>query len=459
MRQLRLLILAAAISCMATACSDFLEEKSQDEVIPESVTDFREILLHYQATPFTPAIYVLDDDVVMNEMYFSEDEDNYDAVNLEGALTWQPDIWERANTLENNYEATYKDIMGMNAILDEIDDATGGVEEKEMVKAQALAMRAYHYFMLVNTYGEPYNRDKDALGVVLKVEVPYVEGGMARATVGEVYDQIVEDLETASALLNKYPKTRGDYLMNSTSTDILLSRVYLYMEEWDKAVEAATRAIDSAEGLLDYNTLDMSYYMEFTYDIPEVECLFGAVEFPSYNMDPSPDLLSLFDENDNRRKRIYQKFPWDLSYVGYNPTVWIRSAEAYLNRAEARVLAEEQDLTGAMEDLNELRRHRISGYTDENITDAEALLAEIRTERRKELCFEGHRWFDLRRYGMPSITRDFRKRLSAPLLRYTLEEEDPFYTLPFPRVAMENNKRLEQNLSASVSERVGVPVQ
>ena len=459
MRQLRLLILAAAISCMATACSDFLEEKSQDEVIPESVTDFREILLHYQATPFTPAIYVLDDDVVMNEMYFSEDEDNYDAVNLEGALTWQPDIWERANTLENNYEATYKDIMGTNAILDEIDDATGGVEEKEMVKAQALAMRAYHYFMLVNTYGEPYNHDKDALGVVLKVNVPYVEGGMARATVGEVYDQIVEDLETASALLNKYPKTRGDYLMNSTSTDILLSRVYLYMEEWDKAVEAATRAIGSAEGLLDYTTLDMSYYIEFTYDIPEIECLFGVVAFPSYYMDPSPDLLSLFDENDNRRKRIYQKFPWDLSYSGYNSVVWIRSAEAYLNRAEARVLAEEQDLTGAMEDLNELRRHRISGYTDENITDAETLLAEIRTERRKELCFEGHRWFDLRRYGMPSITRDFRKRLSAPLLRYTLEEEDPFYTLPFPRVAMENNKRLEQNPSASASERVGVPVQ
>ena len=85
-----------------------------------------------------------------------------------------------------------------------------------------MAMRAYHYFMLVNTYGEPYNYNKDALGVVLKLNVPYVEGGLARSTVGEVYEQIVKDLETASAVLNKYPKTRGDYLMNSTATDILL---------------------------------------------------------------------------------------------------------------------------------------------------------------------------------------------------------------------------------------------
>ena len=457
MRYFRLIMMAMFVSMLGTACDDFLEEKSQDEVIPESVTDFREILLHYQATPFSPVIYILDDDVVMDEYYFSQDEDDYEAVNLAGSLTWQPDIWERANTLANNYEATYKDIMGMNAILDEIDGAKGSVEEIETVKAQTLAMRAYHYFMLVNTYGEPYNYNKDALGVVLKLNVPYVEGGLARSTVGEVYEQIVEDLETASAVLNKYPKTRGDYLMNSTATDILLSRVYLYMEEWDKAVEAATRAIGSAEGLFDYNTMpDLSYNISFTYDMSEVECLFGTVFYPSYNMDPTTEFLALFDENDWRLKRIYPKFPDDS---GFDPVVHIRSAEAYLNRAEARVLADAQDLTGALEDLNELRRHRIANYTDVDIADAGTLLTEIRNERRKEFCFEGYRWFDLRRYGMPKITRDFRTRLGAPLLRYTLEEKDPFYTLPFPTSAMENNNSLEQNPSAEAPLRVGAPIQ
>ena len=54
----RLFMIAMLVSVVGTACGDFLEEKSQDEVIPESVTDFREILLHYQATPFTPAINI-----------------------------------------------------------------------------------------------------------------------------------------------------------------------------------------------------------------------------------------------------------------------------------------------------------------------------------------------------------------------------------------------------------------
>lgn len=52
----------------------------------------------------------------------------------------------------------------------------------------------------------------------------------------------------------------------------------------------------------------------------------------------------------------------------------------------------------AMNLLNEFRKQRIDGYVDLAYTGNE-LVDEIRTERRKELCFEGHRWFDLRRYA------------------------------------------------------------
>ena len=47
--------------------------------------------------------------------------------------------------------------------------------------------------------------------------------------------------------------------------------------------------------------------------------------------------------------------------------------------------------------LNALRRNRIGGYVDQTYS-GEELVNQIRTERRKELCFEGHRWFDMRRY-------------------------------------------------------------
>ena len=60
-------------------------------------------------------------------------------------------------------------------------------------------------------------------------------------------------------------------------------------------------------------------------------------------------------------------------------------------------------------------------------------------ERRKELCFEGQRWFDLRRYGMPSFTRKWGE------LTYKLEEKDRSYTMPIPNEVLDKNMRLEQN--------------
>ena len=455
------IFIAIVISGLGMACSDFLEERSQDEVIPTTATDFREILLHYERYPFTPAIYAMDDDVEVDESQYWGDGDFFMAISHLGSFTWQPDMWENIEYTSSFYDNVYTDIMGMNAVLAKIEDAEGEMEEKEMVKAQALGTRGYYYFMHVNTYGEPYNYNKGALGVVLKLAVEYEEGGIARSTVAEVYDQVVKDLEMASALLNKYPKSRGDFLINSTAVDIILSRVYLYMEEWDNAIEAANRAIASAEGLFDYTTLPVGprFYMT-TYDNPEVEWLFSSNNFGTTLFVPSTELMSMFDEEDRRAEFI----PGDYRGIGKTqtngsaPALMIRSAEAYLNRAEARVLSETPDLPGALEDLNELRRHRITGYTDVNIPDAGTLLEEIREERRKELCFEGHRWFDLRRYGMPSISHDFRTDLAAPLLRYTLQEKDPLYTLPIPNSALENNLKLEQNASAFAPERVGVPI-
>ena len=459
MKQTKRIIYMILTLWSTVSCSDFLEEKSQDEVIPSKVTDYREILLAYQTSSFSQAILVLDDDVQIDESRVTSFPNSMLQM-LMGTLTWQPDMWEEANSLMSYYDLMYRNIMAMNVILEKIDETEGDMAEKEMVKAQALGMRAYLYFTLVNMYGEPYNYNKEAPGVVLKLESSYADAGMVRASVEEVYEQIVEDLETASMLLNKYPKSRGDFLINSTAVDVLLSRVYLYMEEWDKSVIAANRAIETAEGLFDYTTLPSGqhFYMT-TYDNSEVEWLFASIAFPVYVV-ASDDLVSAYNENDRRVEFVQKTYtsPGKLTRNGNGPNLMIRSAEAYLNRAEAKVLSGTPDLEGALADLNELRRHRITGYTDVNIKDAEVLLEEIRKERRLELCHEGHRWFDLRRYGMPSISRDFRTTLAEPLLRYTLEEKDDFYTLPFPQIAIESNVMLEQNPSAFKPEREGIRV-
>ena len=78
------------------------------------------------------------------------------------------------------------------------------------------------------------------------------------------------------------------------------------------------------------------------------------------------------------------------------------------------------------------------------------IFPELSEERRKELCYEGQRWFDLRRYGMPSIQHKWEGKI------YTLTKNDPSYVLPIPPNVLQRNLLLEQNPFGP--ERVGVSI-
>ena len=471
MKQLGLMILGIFCIFLLNGCSDFLEEKSQDEVIPKTVEDYNELLLNYMGyTDIWSVLYVLSDETGIGEKLLRSDtdKDDYRAVEIKGVFTWQPDMWETESVGVNSaYEDTYKLIMGVNAVLDGIDEATGDQKTRDRIKAEALGMRGFYYFFLVNLYGEPYNYNKDALGVPLKLTAALEENGIARATVGEIYEQIVNDLEASSKLFSNLPKQRGDYRINGTTVDILLSRVYLFMERYDETIAAADKAIQSAEGLTDYTALpgDTEFFMP-TYDHSEVEWVYGAVSLESgmHVFAPARELMTYFEGKEDRREIFWfennTKDEVQINKIAYSyqsvPNNTIRVSEAYLNRAEAYVLSGQANKnTLALADLNELRRHRIVGYEDVTIADETELLAEIREERYVELCYEGHRWFDLRRYGMPSISHDYKARSSLPWVTYTLREKDPLYTLPFPTTVFKNNIQLKQTLlPGSRKERV-----
>ena len=171
------------------------------------------------------------------------------------------------------------------------------------MKAEALALRAYYYFWLVNLYGEPYNYNKEALGVPLKLtSTVQEEVGGARNTVKEVYEQILKDLDASAKLFEKYNVVIGNYRMNLPAVKILLSRVYLYMEEWQNAVNAANDAIELGRGLTDLTLVDenVNYCMN-SYDVNETVCIFGA-RIDNYSMAyvVSSDLLKLFNSKDRR---------------------------------------------------------------------------------------------------------------------------------------------------------------
>jgi hypothetical protein len=393
-----------------------------------------------------------------------------------GAFTWQPDMNEMVSTANglgstsNAYNNTYIRIMGCNAVLDLIDDASGTATSKNNVKAEALALRAYYYFNLVNIYGEPYNIDPDALGVPLKLTADVETNGKARNTVKEVYDQIVNDLTTAIDLMKDETVTSGDFHINLPTMYILLSRVYLYMEQWQQCVDAATNAIECGGDLTDMKVFDDDQVLA-SYGVSEVTWIFGSAEYASYINNnvlftPSSDLMNLFDQTNDARYKTFFKvgYGYDYStytsYSGYyvlkhDNTSYtsfgqcVRIAEAYLNRAEAYVHLE--DASKAAVDVNAIRRNRITGYTDVLVVT----LDDVLTERRKELCFEQPRWFDLRRCGEPSITHYWPDGSNQLSTKYVLNQQDPLYVIPLPSGALEHNSELEQNSSAGSAKREG----
>ena len=154
-------ILIILFTGVFAACSDFLEPKSQSEYIPKEATALNEMLLG-EAYPQSSGsnnqildiVSVLDDDVmctnvpgIVNSSVLESNEGTFR--KLRALFSWQPDVCivlrdEGENI--NRWATYYAYILGANSALDYIDGVSGTVDEKNLVKAQALALRAFYYF-------------------------------------------------------------------------------------------------------------------------------------------------------------------------------------------------------------------------------------------------------------------------------------------------------------------------
>ena len=496
------IFIIASLSLVLTGCSDFLEPNSKSEFVPKDATSLNELLLGeaYQRndlTGFNTFLALLDDDIEAAP-YQVPMEDFNDNKYL-ASFSWQPDMFnmmEKANAGHTNmYEKYYELILGTNAVLDYLPKVTDTEEMINIVKAQALALRGFYYFNLVNIFGQPYNHNPEALGVTLKLHsgIEESEDFLKRKTVGEVYEQILADLHAAEEtykLLPEEQQWKPKFRTSLPMVELMLSRTYLYMENWEKAAEYAKRVMENKNfKLKDLNNVsstaaEFMYYP--TYDSPETiwaygspEDMFGWTCQSTNNANPnnnnkkmhayfqaSQDLKDTFNEYDLRLKRYIIKAPvensgyMDMAYgkilVGtqyYLPKNAVnvfgrclRLSEAYLNYAEAQANIGGDSIKKATDALTTLREKRFDPEDDfeVEITEQEALIEFVKEERRRELCFEGHRWFDLRRWGMPEITHVWHTSSTESHV-YRLTEKDLMYTVPIPDEAMQENSQLLQN--------------
>lgn len=490
-------LICVALWFVVSSCSDFLEPKSDSEYVPENAIALNEMLLG-AAYPragiaFNAYLPLLDDDVCCTKKEGTVS--TYDVTKLLGVqaiFSWQPDMFEKirdyTSTKWPTWQHHYELILGANAVLDYIDKVEGTHEEKTLVEAQAYALRGFLYFNLVNLFGQPYNYNKKALGVPLKLNSGVEKKDLPRNTVEETYEQVLKDLGEAERLYLTLPgelQFRADYRTSLPMVQLLKSRVYLYMEDWTNAATYAKRVIEEWNfSLTNLNTVARSksttYYNFISFDCPETIWLFGSAAdlqaFTGFSVsvkvgdrtkfwhlfNASAELLEGYKPGDLRKAEYIAKDNADsvtcLIYgkVEMSNTGGVaipkfsqafRVSEAYLNLAEAAAM--DQDGTTALWALNALREKRFTPetYRETSGISGEALVSLIRQERRLEMCFEQHRWFDLRRYGMPSFTREW--WTGAYVQTYMISKEDKGYTLPIPEAVINRSKVLKQNELAS----------
>lgn len=473
------------LSISVVSCKKgFLEESSQDLVRPTTTAALSQLMtgeaypLNSVITDFTE---LLTDDI---QSAYNANAVVVSALNKYApAFTWQKNMIDRlvenAATNTNIWYNYYARIKGCNVVLDYADQVTGTESEKQNLRGQALALRSFYYLMMVNYFGKPYfgantNPETD-LGVPLILNATVTDEPVKRSTVKEVYSQIEKDLLEAIPLLDANGAGNHIYKFNGTSARFLLSRVYLYMGNWDASIRYADATLQKKSSLKQLNEITTATFgISSAVSSPEVIWGYGfnaelavmpfggaqSVAKAAYFI--SDDLGNTFTSTDLRLKYsftsvLYVTTSLDLykgrsaKFVAGNTNgKAFRTAEVYLNRAEAyiqKALAGDASAVGkALADLNLLRSNRITAaaYVPITITDPQELYAFCKAERRRELCLEDSRWFDLRRWGMPELKHAFQLSAGSPQVE-TLLQNDPRYTLAIPTEALTRNPNLIQN--------------
>lgn len=338
---------------------------------------------------------------------------------------------------------------------------------------ELLALRAYSHFELLRAYASSY--DADGMGV------PYMKqrelGYPSRPTVGSNFADINADLQAAKELIPA--AFNNNTRITRTAVSAIQARVALYEKNWDDAITFASEVIDS-EPLAPKNAFSQIWInesqSEVVWQLARVvgDSRIGAAFFREAGeivlYAPSFKLINEFgtttQRNDDVRFARYIRYDparqsasngiksaylvnkyigGNPSYPGLTPIKLFRTGEMYLIRAEARAESSTGSggLAAAADDLHDLRDARIYNYVRTPFADKASLINAIFSERFKELAFEGHRFFDLKRRNLPiqRTTEDAINTSGAVLLKPT----DAQYNFPLPADEIAVNKNIEQN--------------
>ncbi|HLA53753.1 MAG TPA: RagB/SusD family nutrient uptake outer membrane protein [Flavitalea sp.] len=439
------LLLAVAISC-----NKKLDVKPQNELTPAQITTADDV----KALVFGAYSNLQNGNTfgekfnTLTELLFSDGE-----LNFVGTFESYGDVIDKSQTANSGavysmWGGSYQAINGVNLAISKIDLIDE--EERDQVLGEAEFIRALLYYELVNLFGKAYTDDPSSPGVpiILEPVAGYdpTRDKLPRATVQQVYDQVLSDANDALAKLGE---ESDDFRANKWAVLALLSRVYLSMEEYQQAGEAANEVIESG-----FFELTGSFDKEFNNASNSPEDIFAIQQTSQSNSGVTDDGITAFysgdpvgrgeiqvsedyiagilaDNPDDQRGLFFYEGSSLSGFTGQLTSKWrdlykvipiFRLAEMYLTRAEANKRAG----NSALDDVNLVRER--SGA---NPFTTEVSLDDIINERHLELAFEGE-WF---------LTA---KRLNLALDGAAVGVND-FLLFPIPQREIDLGNALPQN--------------
>lgn len=359
----------------------------------------------------------------------------------------------------NLWSSAYNIIYMCNAVLDGLQKSEGvSATMKDQLMGEVQFVRAFVYFYLVNLYGE-----------VPLIQTPdYRKNALApRNTTDEIYRLIIDDLESAVAVLGNTYEGGERLRPNKFTAMALLARVHLYKGNWERAETLSNQVIvesQTYELLDDMDQVFLANSKEAIWQISPIGSgsalahtkegnLFIILGNPNYATPVSlpGNFVESFSEEDARltnwihafsteNNTYYYPFKYKVKYASSGEiteySMVLRLAEQYLIRCEART--HQGKLPEAIADLDRIRE-RANLSLISNVApgiDQKALLDSISTERRRELFTEwGHRWLDLKRTGKIS-------NVLSPI-KTSWQDTDALY--PIPEDEINKNPNLTQN--------------
>lgn len=429
----------ASVAVTTVGCDHYLDVEPVGKVIPETLTDYRAVMTRgYSITAIHKALSAIRAD----ELVLDEFNDN--ATFYRDHYIWK-DVNPDKTTNSFPYSALYNRIFYTNVIINEASAKLAPSAEKDQLIGEAYALRALTYFDLLNIFSKPYNAATAATdkGVPLALKID-LEQAYVPQSVAVIYDQILSDNEEARKLLNLDTQTAGiNYRFSKAALYAMESRIFLYRKEWAKAIAAADKAMTYKSSLINLNT---TAALPNLYNGPESIL---ALEDPFFNLlkgtsYAAPTLTGVYDKTNDLRFALYYQASGSRFRFRKGGDIaqkcTFRTAELYLTKAEAS--AQLSDLATARTTLITFIKNRYNATAFNTLSTSIAAMTQtqlldfVAQERQREFAVEGHRWFDLRRTTQQQINHTFNDQ------DYTLIENDPRYTLPFPLDARLNNPEL-----------------